>query len=322
MIGNHNKRAGRRRGRRPALLLALGLITSLGAGSAVAAVVVSRSVPVRPGRPLVVQIAPSTRTVPAGATATYMVKVARTNERSIGLSGRTALAVDDAGLPAGADVTITSARRVGARLARQARTKLTISTSTATAPGIYEVRLDAERPHRRGSAVIELTISRPAADPPAASPPGTEVPPADVPPAPVVVPPVVPPLVSPDAFTIAGSLPGLLTPGTGAPLDLTLTNLENTDLLITTLDVEVTTVSGPRGGSTRGCDPDDFSVQQFSGRAGFTLRASSSADLGELGFGPREWPQVSMLNLPVNQDGCKGASLSLSFSGTATEATA
>jgi hypothetical protein len=28
-----------------------------------------------------------------------------------------------------------------------------------------------------------------------------------------------------------------------------------------------------------------------------------------------------MLNRPVNQDGCKGASLSLSFTGTADEAT-
>jgi hypothetical protein len=318
MTHGDDKRAGRRFGRRPSLLLALGLVTSLGAGSALAAVVVSRSVPVRPGRALVVRIAPSTRTVSAGATATYTVRVARADERSFGLSGRTALAVGDAGLPAGTDATITSARRVGARLARQARTKVTITTSTDTPPGTYEVRLGAERPHRRGSAVIELTISRPPPpDPPAASPPRAEAPPGDASPAPPPVPviPVAPPVTTPDAFTITGSLTGLLTPGTGEALDLTLTNLESTDLLISSLEVEVRT-------ATRGCDPDDFSVQQFSGAAGFTLPASNSADLGDLGFDPTEWPRVSMLNLPVNQDGCKGASLSLSFSGTATEATA
>jgi hypothetical protein len=120
---------------------------------------------------------------------------------------------------------------------------------------------------------------------------------------------------------MAGALPGLLRPGSGAPLDLTLTNLEDRDLLIASLTVEVAAVSGPQTSPTQGCDPDDFSVEQFSGAPGFTLPAAGSADLGELGFEPSEWPRVSMLNLPINQDGCKGASVSLSFSGTATEAT-
>jgi len=315
LIKTDDKRAGRRFGRRPALLLALGLLSSLGAGSALAAVVVSRSVPVQPGRPLVVRIAPPSRTVAAGATATYKVRVLRRSQGSIGLSGRTALGVPQADLPAGADATISSARTVGARLTPRGRTTLTITTSSDTPPGTFEVRLGAERPHRRGSATAELIVARPTTPvAPAPRPPG------DVPPAAPLL-PVTPPLIAPDAFTIAGSLPGLLIPGSGAPLDLTLTNLEDRDLLISSLTVEVAAVNGPRTSPTQGCEPDDFSVEQFSGAPDFMLPASGTADLSGLGFEPSEWPAVSMLNRPVNQDGCKGASLSLSFSGTATEAT-
>jgi hypothetical protein len=320
MAGTGEKKAVRRLGRRSALLVALGLISSLGAAGALAAVVVDSDARRSPTRPLLIRIAPATRTVAPGSTATYTVRVARFDHRPIGLSGRTSLAVDDGNLPTGAEASITSVLRVGASLAPRARTTLTITTAAGTRPGTYEVRLGARRPHRRGSAAVELTVSRlPAPDPPTSRPPPGE-PPHEVLPPPPIAPPA-PPVTTPDSFTIAGTLSDLLTPGSGEPLDLTLTNLQNTDLLIASLSVEVASVSGPLTDATHPCDAGDFSVGQFTGAPGFKLPASSSADLSELGFDPGEWPTVSMLNRPVNQDGCKHASLSLSFTGTATEAT-
>jgi hypothetical protein len=311
MTGNDDKRTGRRFGRRPTLLLALGLVSSLGAGSALATVLISGSPPVQPSRPLVLRVAPASRTISPGATATYTVNVARSH-RPIGLSGRTELAVRDGGLPAGADISFTSAP-LGPGLAPRARTTMTVTTAADTPPGTYRVRLRARRPRRSGTAAVELTVSHPSS----AGRPTAETPPSIEPP---VVPPG-PPVFAPDAFTIAGDLPERLTPGSGEPLDLTLTNLESSDLLIASLSVRVARVSGPQADATHGCNPDDFSIEQFSGAPGFSLPASSSADLGELGFEPADWPTISMLNLPLNQDGCKEASLSLFFSGSATDVT-
>jgi hypothetical protein len=311
MTRNDDKRMGRRFGRRPALLLALGLVSSLGVGSALAAVLINRSASAQPSRPLVVRVAPASRTISPGATATYTVNVAR-SDRPIGLSGRTELAVREGGLPTGADISFASTP-LGAGFARRARTTMTVSTAADTPPGTYRVRLRARRPRRSGTAAVELTVSPPssAGRPTVETPPSSE--PSGVPPG--------SPVFAPNAFTIAGDLPDLLTPGSGGPLDLTLTNLESSDLMIASLGVRIAEVSGPQADATHGCNPDDFSIEQFSGAPGFTLPASSSADLSDLGFEPSEWPAISMLDLPVNQDGCKEASLSLSFSGNATEVT-
>jgi hypothetical protein len=163
--------------------------------------------------------------------------------------------------------------------------------------GIYTLRVRARRLHHRGLATVRLVVAKPPSEPAAPNPPET--------------------VSAPDAFEISGSLPVALTPGTGQPLDLTLLSRESSDLSITGLDVRLASVSASRPGSALDCSASDFSVEQFSGAPGFTLHAGSRASLGELGFGPAEWPQVAMRDLPVNQDGCKGASLTLEFSGFA-----
>jgi hypothetical protein len=314
MAGTEDKWAGRRFGRCPAWLFVIGLVSSLGATSAIAAAIVSTS-PSGPGRALSIRVAPTSRTVTPGTAASYTVRVARDHHGAIGLSGRTRLSVRVSGLPAGSDISFSPAPGVGTAAVARATTTLTITTATDTPPGTYEVELGARRQHRSGKAALALTVSSaPSSGPPTVAPtlPG---------PAPEVVPPGVPvvPVVAPDAFTISGVLPNSLTPGTGEPLDLTLTNLESTDLQIASLGVQVTGVSGPQTDPAHTCDSEDFSVGQFAGAPGFTLPASSSADLGELGIDPSDWPTISMLDLAVNQNGCMGASLVLSFSGTATE---
>jgi hypothetical protein len=316
MASTGNKPAGRRLNRRPVLLVALGLVSSLGAAAAFAAVVVNRPAPL-PTRALPIRVLPASRTVIPGASVRYTVRVTRDDHRATGLSGRTRLRIRRAGLPAGSHASFSGARAHSAGLVPLQRTTLTITTAAGTPPGTYEVRLGARRPHRRGSAKVKLVVSAPTVTAPSGPAPAEAATSVVLP----VVPPTPPVPTVPDAFTVTGSLTSPLTPGTGERLDLTLTNRESTDLAIANLRVQVAAVNGPQRDSVHPCEPDDFSVEQFSGASGFRLPAASSAELGELGFDRSEWPTVSMLDRPVNQDGCKGATLSLSFTGSATEAT-
>ena len=67
--------------------------------------------------------------------------------------------------------------------------------------------------------------------------------------------------------------------------------------------------------------PRDSPIQQFAGAYPFKLAASRTRSLTDLGFPQSQWPQVGMVNRPVNQDGCKGATVTLKYTGTARKAT-
>jgi hypothetical protein len=122
----------------------------------------------------------------------------------------------------------------------------------------------------------------------------------------------------PGAFRITGDLTTPLSPGAGEPLDLGLANAGSTDLSISGLAVNIAGVSAPRADSSHPCSPADFEITQFSGTYGFVLPVSGSIRLSSLGIPPAAWPAVDMLDTALNQDGCKGATLSFGFAGTAT----
>jgi hypothetical protein len=292
----------RRFRRRSTCLLVLGLAASLGASIAVAAALVSarHSADMATQR-LSVRAEPSSRTVAPGSSAHFAVRVAGRHVGRAGLGGRTTLSVGRE-LPAGAGISFS--QRGHALAAPRLTSTLAVATAPDTPPGTYLLHVRARRPHRSGTTVISLIVSGSTTTGAAA-----------------VTPPAPPdsPFIVPDAFTIAGALAATLSPGAAVPVDLSLANQEGIDLSISTVSVKVASVSGPHVDATHPCSADDFSVAQFSGASGFTLPASGTASLSELGFAPAEWPQVSMLNLPANQDGCKQASLVLAFTGTATE---
>jgi len=306
MAWTSEKRAGRRVLRRPACLVALGLAMSLGAASALAAVMLPARQPADSARSLTVRVDPSSRIVAPGASARYAVHVSRPLRGPTRLSGLTGLHVRGSGLPAGANVTFSPQRGLASPRAAGQRTILTVTTAVGTPVGTYTLRVRGRRPHRSGSTAVSLIVASPSSPvaPSLPVPPGT-----------------APTVRAPEAFTVAGALGSPLTPGTGQPLDLTLTNLESTDLSISSLGVEVASVSAPQSDLSHTCGTGDFSVEQFSGAMGFTLPAMSTVSLRALGFAASELPEVSMLNLPVNQDGCRAASFSLVFAGTATEVT-
>lgn len=113
-------------------------------------------------------------------------------------------------------------------------------------------------------------------------------------------------------FTIDGDLTTLLYPGASAPLDLVLTNPHPFDIRVTALSVSV-------GADTTNphCNgPANYAVSQYSG--GYPLVLAPGGTRLSMLAPSRARPQVGMYSLPTNQDACKGALVSLDYSGQAT----
>jgi hypothetical protein len=286
------------RPRRRAAGLALAAIVGLG-GTAAAVYALSSPGGASPhGAPaLTISAAPPRRTVTAGASATYQVRISRGSPllRPTGHShgrGRLAALVSLrvlTPLPPGVTATVRPAAT------RSTTAVLTLRTTETLRPGTHRVRLSAggrlgqaarHRPAHAGTSVA-LVVKR-----------------ADL----------------SGTFTIGGTLAQLLAPGRVLPLDLRLTNPHSDALRIGRLAVRVATVHAPRADAMHPCAVGDFAVVPFSGPYGFALRARTTARLSTLGIPERQWPHVAMSDRPVNQDGCKHARLSLSYTGDAVRA--
>ena len=118
-------------------------------------------------------------------------------------------------------------------------------------------------------------------------------------------------------FGIAGSLPGALSPGTSAGLNLQISNPINKPLSLTNLSVAVAGVtrSAAAVAANLPCTPADFIVTQYSGPYPLAVPAAGGSLQG-LNVAQTAWPRVGMLDTSTNQDGCKGAALQLSYSGS------
>jgi hypothetical protein len=115
-------------------------------------------------------------------------------------------------------------------------------------------------------------------------------------------------------FGISGIPSGPLAPGLSAVLDLVLVNPNAFPITVRSLTVRVRTISAPRADPGHSCNSQDFTVAQFSG-GGLRVHATSTTSLARLGVARARWPRVSMPDRAVNQDGCKGASLTLDYRG-------
>ena len=118
-------------------------------------------------------------------------------------------------------------------------------------------------------------------------------------------------------FTISGSLSGL-APGLSRPLNLTVTNPNNKALSVTNLTVTIQNVTRTSTAVANNlpCGTTDYAVTQYSGPYPLTIPANGSASLSDLGVPSSAWPKVTLIDRPVNQDGCKGATLALAYSGS------
>lgn len=117
-------------------------------------------------------------------------------------------------------------------------------------------------------------------------------------------------------FSISGDLGTPLAPGATIPLDLSFANPNNKSLALTSLAVSITGITRTRAAVAAAlpCTTKDYVVTNYSGPSPLTISAGSSS-LQSLGIAPALWPRIAMLDTELNQDGCKGATLQLSYSG-------
>jgi hypothetical protein len=115
-------------------------------------------------------------------------------------------------------------------------------------------------------------------------------------------------------FTLAGGLAGglLLSPGRSGALALRVTNPNDVAIFVTSLTVTI------QPGSTRaGCDGlGNLTVTQSNASEANPLSVPAHGTV-TLPAGGVSAPQIAMLNLSTNQDACKGAAFTFSFSGSA-----
>jgi Bacterial Ig-like domain len=113
-------------------------------------------------------------------------------------------------------------------------------------------------------------------------------------------------------FTVSGSASGPLSPGVTRALVITLSNPNNVTITVTALTATVAASS-----SKAGCDgPSNLQLTQsnISEANALTIPANGQVALPS---GAISAPQVLMKDLPINQDACKGASFTFTYSGSA-----
>ena len=114
---------------------------------------------------------------------------------------------------------------------------------------------------------------------------------------------------------VSGSPALALRPGTSAGIDVTLTNPGALPVRVATVNLAVTAVRAPAAGSATPCTVADFTVSAYQGPA-VLVPAGATRTLSQLGVAARDWPTLTMSNTSRNQDGCKGAALTLAFSAS------
>ena len=224
---------------------------------------------------------PASVTVPPGSIGLYSIQLSRNN-----FTGPVNLNVAG-GLPSGSTAAFAPNPATGNS------STLQITTPSNASDGIYSLNLvgsgpDANRTTQNAYASVRLVIDS-----------------------------------TQKSFVLSGNLAGQLAPGTSLPLDLGITNPNKKALALTNLSVSIKSVTRTADAIARNlqCSTADYVVTQYTGPYPLTVPLSStslsgSTSLSDLGITSTQWPQFKMLDTPANQDGCKGATLQLAYSGS------
>jgi hypothetical protein len=117
-------------------------------------------------------------------------------------------------------------------------------------------------------------------------------------------------------FSISGTLATKLSPGTGAPVNLTITNPHPFPIRVTALATRV----DPRTSSPACSGAANFAAADLRSprvQYGFVIPRRTSRTLSQLKVPAGQRPWVHMLNLATNQDACKDVRIFLQHSGRA-----
>lgn len=115
-------------------------------------------------------------------------------------------------------------------------------------------------------------------------------------------------------FPISGTVDQPFFPGVTRPLGLVIGNPYNFTIRVTEVAITVDDTTTPPGCS----GATNLTVTQGL-RVPVDVPRGSTMSLRQLGVGQADWPQLTMPNLPVNQDACKNVTFSLAFDALATK---
>jgi hypothetical protein len=111
---------------------------------------------------------------------------------------------------------------------------------------------------------------------------------------------------------ISGTVSTRLSPGVVAPITVSFHNSNPRAIAMRKLRVKIGRVSAPLATAAHPCGRVDFQIKQLHKR-NLLIPAGRTTDLAGLGIQASRWPTLTMRNRPVNQDGCKGATVTLRF---------
>ena len=111
-------------------------------------------------------------------------------------------------------------------------------------------------------------------------------------------------------ITLTGAVDGKLAPGTPASLNVTITNTNPEDIVVTEVTAQISTVTSAGIAAKPACSADWFTMGTFSGSKLVTKNSSGVVAL-----------PVTLSDLTeTDQDNCKGATYSFTFTALAQQA--
>ncbi|GAB3261584.1 hypothetical protein [Nocardioides dilutus] len=111
---------------------------------------------------------------------------------------------------------------------------------------------------------------------------------------------------------ITGSTRRPVAPGTSSRIGLRFVATSSRTVVLHRVRVRIISIEAPNADATHPCSRADFRIRQMEPRM-LQVPRGRVTTLWDLGVRRREWPRLTMINRPVNQDGCKGARLTLGY---------
>lgn len=116
------------------------------------------------------------------------------------------------------------------------------------------------------------------------------------------------------SLKISGTTRKLLRPGFQSRINLMFANRSPGPVTLRHVSVTITGITAPQADAQHQCTRVDFRIRPMRA-VRLELPAHRSTDLLRLGVRSWRWPALKLRNRPVNQDGCKGARLTLRYRG-------